>query len=120
MNKFLDYVSEEVPKILGVKQQEAIKKIVVMMYEEEIKGAEEFSTKNIPNARERAELALPYQVSNEMTQIREHVIDVIEYCILTHRQLTHGEDHSERMAMLLKTGQYTESETQIMFADFWN
>lgn len=116
----LFYVSEFIPASLKIENLPAIKEIIEMIYQKELAGEGGFSAEAIPDSRKRAALAMPYQVDEDLLEKREHYLNVIEYCILQHRQKKHDEDHAERIYDLMLVDVYTDEELEIMGMDFWN
>ena len=84
----------------------------------EISGdAPEFAAENFASTRERAEFAAPYPSKNESA--REHVLDVVELAICSHRQTAHEEDHAERIEFL-KGQDLDTAEIEMATREWWN
>jgi hypothetical protein len=111
----LEYIRDVAPKVCGV--HPSFGKVAELVYNAEISASvPEFEASYFTSARERAELAMPYQVID--TYVRMHVLNVIELAICTHRQAKHEEDHSGRIAVLLLAPMSVE-EKEMATRDWW-
>ena len=113
---FRKYIKDVAPEVCGV--HPAFGKVAELVFDAEIAGdTPEFSSENFVSSRERAELAAPYTAKNE--NAREHVIDVVELAICSHRQANHEEDHAERIEYL-KGQDVGADEIEMAVRDWWN
>lgn len=118
--KLLNYVCNVVPKLLEARAPETCGKIAEMVFEKEISDDSFANQSELLVPRDRAALAIPYQVQENNLEKREHVLNVVECAILIHRKNSHGENHEKRIEYLKNIEQYTHDEMEIMESDFWN
>lgn len=113
---FLDYITKDAPAACGV--HESFGEVARLIFEAEKNGSvSAFDADAFKDTRERAELALPYQVAD--TMIREHLLDVIELAICNHRQSHHEKDHADRIALLEERPMNPE-EREMATRDWWS
>jgi len=103
----------------GVHQ--AYKDVIETMIGLEESGYEGFAHDNFANPRDRAALAMPYQVKQKYEKDREHVLDFLELLILRHREKNHGEDWTTRITEL-QVKAYTDEEVKMIVdpRGFWS
>ena len=92
--------------------------LVSYMLQEEKKGNKLFAQKSFKTPRERAALAIPYQIDD--LKERERVLNVLELLILEHRRIHHKEDWNDRIAKLRNNTLMTKEEAEIMPMGFWS
>ncbi len=98
------------------------KDVIETMIGLEKSGFKGFVQENFDDPRDRAALAMPYQVKLEYLDDREHVLNFLELLILKHREEKHGEDWDNRINELQNKSDYTTDELN-MIADpegFWS
>ncbi len=97
------------------------KDIVETMIGLEKSGFKGFAQENFDNPRDRAALAMPYQIKSEYLDDREHVLDFLELLILRHREKFHGENWITRITELQQQS-YTDEEVKIIASPegFWS
>ena len=114
----LEYVRDYLPQLFGVNPE--FGKVTELIYYAEQADAKLFADEKFNSPRERAELAIPYQVRD--LKKREHALNVIELIIIKHRQEKHGEDWQSRMDEIKEQTQFTEQEAQLIARpeDWWS
>jgi len=110
----LNFITKVAPTLCGV--HPAFGRIAELVFLAE-KDEPDFAPEKFESTRERAELAVPYQTENIKT--REHVLDVIELALCSHRQAKHSEDHAERIE-ILKAKLMSEEELEMAMRDWWS
>ena len=75
---------------------------------------------NFKSVRERAELALPYQIKD--LKERERVLNILEVIIYKHRQKKHGENYNNRIKKLIENTNMAKDEYDMIIQPrgFWN
>ncbi len=111
-----EYISDAAPKLCSV--HPAFGQVAALVFNAEKDGTvPAFDSDNFETTRERAELAAPYPATDAIK--REHVLDVIELALCTHRQANHTEDHSERIEVL-KAQPMAPDELEMATRDWWS
>ena len=110
------FVKEEIPKRCGV--HPVYGQVAWDIFEQEQKGDKRFSAKEFKTVRDRAGLALPFKPVNE--EAYEHCLDVIELCLLYHRQKYHNEDHTDRIDELFLVAAFSDEEITLADSEWWN
>ena len=105
-----EYVKKYLPERFGV--HPAFGHIAELVLLAERAGEKTFAQNNFDSSRERAELAIPYQVNN--LEERERVLNVLELLILIHRQEKHGENWNFRITELQENTIFTEEEREMI------
>lgn len=113
----IEYVENYLPKYFGVNK--IFGKIVGIIIETE-KINPSFSIHNFKNARERATLAIPYQIKSKKK--RERVLNILELILLIHRKEYHKEDYEKRIKYLKKKTKLTKEESDMIQGTrgFWS
>lgn len=113
-----EYVTEFLPDRFN--KHEPWKKIVEMIFDAEKNGEELFSNTWFKTPRDRAALAIPYQIGN--IKERERVLNVLELIILKHREEKHEEDWSNRIIELQENTVMTTEEAKMITSplSFWS
>ncbi len=112
---FLAYITKEAPEACGV--HPAFGEVARLVFESEKDGGNpSFAADAFDDTRARAELALPYHATDII--MREHIVDVVELAICTHRQTEHKENHADRIA-LLKERPMSSEELDMATRDWW-
>ena len=89
--------------------------MVELIWKAEEEGEPAFHDAAFMTTRDRAELAAPYPGDER----REHIVDVVELAVCTHRQVHHGEDFVSRIEYL-KAKPMTLEEADLATRDWWN
>ncbi len=113
---FLDYITKDAPAACGV--HASFGEVARLIFEAEKSGSvPAFDSDAFQDTRERAELAVPYQVADLI--MREHILDVVELAICNHRQANHSEVHSDRIEVL-KAKPMSPDELEMAIQGWWN
>ena len=113
---FLDYITKDAPEVCEVHPACGEVARLIFNSEKDDKNTA-FSADNFADTRARAELCMPYQVAD--VTMREHILDVIELAICTHRQAQHGDSHVDRIA-LLEVRPMSVEEREMATRDWWS
>jgi len=114
----LEYVRDYLPQFFGV--NEVFGKIAELIFFAEKADPKLFADDRFSSSRERAALAIPYQVRD--LNKREHILDIIEILILKHRQDQHGEDWQRRIDEICANTEFSNEEADLMARpeDWWS
>lgn len=106
----LEYISEYLPEKFKV--DKSFKCIIKMVFESERKGNINFANENFESLRDRATLAIPYQI--EDLEERERILNILELILCIHRQEKHNEDYSKRIEELKTNTLMTKDEADLI------
>jgi len=113
----LEYVNKYLPERLDVNP--VFGDVAAMIFNLELAGDERFGNDKFDSLRERAELGIPYQVTD--IEERKRVLNVLELILCRHRQDKHGEDYTDRIEELNKTTMTAEEADMLAGTeDWWN
>ena len=113
---FLDYITKDAPEVCEVHPAcGEVARLIFVSEKDDNNPA--FAAGNFADTRARAELCMPYQVTD--VTMREHILDVVELAICTHRQVKHEEKHADRIA-LLEVRPMSVEERDMATRDWWS
>ena len=106
----LEYISEYLPKKFKV--DKSFGNVAKMIYESEKNGNADFANENFKSLRDRAALAIPYQIDD--LKERERILNILELILCIHRQEKHNEDYSKRIEELKTNTLMTKDEADLI------